>query len=126
MDPRHNAKLTQRAQKLRREATPQERHLWYDFLSHYPIRFRRQVTIDRFIVDFYCAEARLVVEIDGSQHYSRNGMTYDKERTLILNRYGLEVIRFSNQDINFEFTGVCEEIHNTIKKRLGCDPYDQL
>lgn len=126
MNPRHNAKLTQRAQKLRREATPQERHLWYDFLSQYPIRFRRQVTIDRFIVDFYCAEARLVVEIDGSQHYSRNGMTYDKERTSVLNGYGLEVIRFSNRDIDFEFTGVCEEIHNTIKKQLGRDPYDQL
>lgn len=126
MEIKHNFKNTKRAQELRKNATPQENHLWYDFLNRYPVRFRRQVTIDRFIVDFYCAEAKLVIEIDGSQHYEEAGMIYDAERTAILNSYGLQVIRFSNRDINCEFTAVCQEIHNTVKKRTGSDPYDQL
>lgn len=123
MDLKHNPKHTRRAQSLRKEATPQERHLWYDFLNQYPLRFRRQVTIDRFIVDFYCAAAKLVIEIDGSQHYEEQGLDYDAERTAILNTYGLEVLRFSNRDINIEFTAVCEQIHNTIKQIIGTDPY---
>lgn len=114
------------AQELRKKATPQENHLWYDFLRKYPVKIRRQRPIDRFIVDFYCEDARLVIEIDGSQHYEAQGQAYDTERTAILNAYGLEVIRFSNRDINTEFTAVCEEIHNTIKTRLGRDPYDKL
>ena len=64
-----NPKLKGRAQRLRKNMTPQERHLWYDFLSTYPVRFRRQRTVGPYIVDFYCAAASLVVEIDGSQHF---------------------------------------------------------
>ena len=126
MDVKHNPKYTRKAQSLRKNATPQERHLWYDFLNQYPVRFRRQVTIDRFIVDFFCAEAKLVIEIDGSQHYEEQGLAHDAERTAILTSYGLEVLRFSNRDINTEFTAVCEHIHNTVKKKIGRDPYDQL
>lgn len=106
--------------------TQHERKLWHMFLKSYPIRFQRQKAIDHFIVDFYCHQAKLAIEIDGSQHFEEQGVTYDAERTAILNSYGLQVLRFTNRDINNEFTAVCEEIHNTVKKRIGCDPYDQL
>lgn len=122
---KHNKKHTRQAQSLRTNATPQERHLWYDYLSQYPVRFRRQVTIDRFILDFYCAEAKLAVEIDGSGHYEKQGQISDAERTAILNNYGIMVIRVSNREVNLEFPGVCEYIHNTVKERLGKDPYEQ-
>lgn len=82
----------QAAQELRKNMTPQEKHLWYDYLRTYPQQFRRQKQIDRFIVDFYCASARLVVEIDGSQHFSPEGIAYDAERTNTLARYGVRVI----------------------------------
>lgn len=126
MSLRYNRELIPRAKQLRKDMTPEERKLWYLFLKSFPVRFQRQKSIDRFIVDFYCHQAKLVIEIDGSQHYEEQGLAYDAERTAILNGYGLEVIRFSNRDINTEFTAVCEYIHNTIKKRIGRDPYDQL
>ena len=126
MSLRYNRELIPRAKQLRKDMTPEERKLWYLFLKSFPVRFQRQKSIDRFIVDFYCHQAKLVIEIDGSQHYEEQGLAYDAERTAILNGYGLEVLRFSNRDINNEFTAVCEEIHNTIRKRTGRDPYDQL
>ena len=89
MEIKHNSKLTKRAQELRKNATPQEQHLWYDFLHRYAPRFRRQVTIDRFIVDFYCASAKLVIELDGSQHYEQQDLDYDAERAAILSGFGL-------------------------------------
>ena len=119
MEPKHNSKNTRKAQALRKNATPQERHLWYDFLSQYPIRFRRQVTIDRYIVDFYCAAARLVIEVDGWQHYEEQGMDYDAQRTEVLKGLGLEVMRFSNREINCEFDAVCEAIDDAIQKRVA-------
>ena len=74
----YQKKLIPRAQELRKKATKQENHLWYDFLHNYPVRFQRQKTIDSFIVDFYCHEARLVIELDGSQHYDEQGLAYGK------------------------------------------------
>ena len=114
----YKSEMIPRAKQLRKEATPQERHLWYDFLSKYPVRFQRQKTIESFIVDFYCHMAKLVIEIDGSQHYEPQGMTYDEERTAILSKYGLEVLRFSNREINTDFRAVCERIDYTVKERL--------
>ena len=76
-----NEHLKQYAQKLRKEATKEENLLWYKFLRHYPVQFRRQCPFDRYIVDFYCAKARLVVELDGSQHYEEQGIIKDAERT---------------------------------------------
>ena len=119
----YKSDLIQRAKELRKNATPQENHLWYDFLRSYPVRFQRQKTIDSFIADFYCHAAKLVIEIDGSQHYEQQGQAYDRERTAILEHYGLEVLRFSNRDINTSFQAVCEQIDNTVKRRL---PHDQL
>ena len=99
-----------KARQLRRNMTPQERKLWYGFLSSYAIRFQRQKTIDRFIVDFYCHKAKLIVELDGSQHYSDEGIAYDQERSAVLERYGLKVIRFSNRQVDWEFYAVCQVI----------------
>ena len=114
----YNKDLIPRAKELRKNATPQENHLWYDFLRSYPARFQRQKTIGSYIADFYCHKAKLVVEIDGSQHYEENGMIYDERRTNHLNSLGLLVLRFSNREINLEFQSVCEMIDHTVKERL--------
>ena len=107
------------AKKLRKDMTPQEKHLWYDFLNKYPIRFQRQKAIKSFIADFYCHEAKLIVELDGSQHYTEQGEAYDKERTEILKEFKLEVIRFSNYDVNTNFEGVCMRIDKVVSERTG-------
>jgi very-short-patch-repair endonuclease len=98
------------AKNLRKNATPQENHLWYDFLSKYKVRFQRQKAIDNFIADFYCHKAKLVIEFDGTQHYTDKGNQKDVFRTEILEGYNLKVIRFSNRQINTQFREVCEYI----------------
>jgi len=98
--------------------TPHERKLWYLFLRKYPVKIYKQRIIGRFIVDFSCASAKLVIELDGSQHYEPLGMSYDSERSAFLAALGLKVLRFSNRDIDREFHSVCEEIDLTIQKRL--------
>ncbi|MBQ7123786.1 MAG: DUF559 domain-containing protein [Oscillospiraceae bacterium] len=99
--------------------TPEERHLWYDFLRLYPIQFNCQRIIGNYIVDFYCRKANLVIEIDGKQHYIPDGISYDKERTDYLNSIGIEVVRFLNKDINDNFQNVCAHIDMTVKRRMG-------
>ena len=114
--PKDNKKL-EIARKLRREMTPHERKLWYLFLQKYPVKIYKQRLIDRFIVDFYCASAKLVIELDGSQHYEEQGLADDAERSAILESYGLKVIRYSNREIDREFPAVCEQIDCIIKER---------
>ena len=109
--------LIPKAKQLRHEATKQERHLWYDFLRTYPVRFQRQKTIDTFIVDFYCHEANLVIELDGSQHYSDDKLNYDGWRSAVLERYGLYILRFTNIEIDRSFQAVCEKIDMEVQKR---------
>ena len=111
MSLNYSGDLILRAKELRKTATPQERHLWYDFLSRYPVRFQRQKTVGRYIVDFYCHRARLVVELDG--------IARDAERTTYLMQQGLFVLRFSNAEINCKFHFVCEQIDRTVKERLA-------
>ena len=106
------------ARQLRREMTPHERKLWYLFLRKYPVKIYKQRIIGRFIVDFYCASARLVIELDGSQHYEQQGMAYDAERSAFLEAQNLAVLRFSNGDIDRNFHSVCEQIELTIKERM--------
>ncbi|MBP3622906.1 MAG: endonuclease domain-containing protein [Oscillospiraceae bacterium] len=110
MNKTNNSRLTGNAQKLRREMTEEERHLWYDFLKSLPVTVNRQKVIGRYIVDFYCAEAKLVIEIDGTQHYEQAGKETDSERDAYLNSMGLHVLRYSNRDVNRSFAGVCAEI----------------
>ena len=123
MSLKYNSELIPRAKELRKNMTPHERKLWYLFLRTYPVRFQRQKTIDSFIADFYCAKARLVIELDGSQHYEAQGLAYDAERTAILEGYGLKVLRFSNADVDTNFSSVCEQIDSAVKERIS---HDQL
>ena len=116
--PKNNA-LLNRARELRRDMTPQERKVWYLFLKTYPVKFYKQRIIGPFIVDFYCYPAKLVIEIDGSQHYEEQGMAYDQERSLYLAKYGFKVLRYSNYDINVNFHAVCCEIDNVVKERMA-------
>ena len=118
MSREYNKTIIPRAKELRKNMTPQEKHIWYDFLDKYPVRFQRQKTISNFIADFYCAKAKLVIEIDGSQHYTENGLVYDAERTLILKDIGISVIRFSNREIENNFNNVCRMIDEAVKSRL--------
>ena len=111
----YNGKNTILAKNLRKNATKQENHLWYDFLRNYEIKFQRQRTIDNFIADFYCQKANLIIEIDGSQHYSIEGIQKDNFRTENLKQYGLTVIRFTNEQIDYNFYEVCEFIDETVK-----------
>jgi very-short-patch-repair endonuclease len=117
MSLKYNGKNIILAKNLRKNATPQENHLWYDFLSSYKPRFQRQKVIDKFIADFYCHRAKLVIEIDGSQHYTEDGKKNDEFRTEILTGYDLQVIRFTNWQIDSNFRGVCEYINIVVK---GC------
>ncbi len=107
------------ARRLRRDMTPHERKLWYLFLRKYPIKVYKQRIIGRFIVDFYCAPAKLVIELDGSQHYESQGLSYDSERSDFLKSLGLEVLRFSNHEIDKNFHDVCEQINLCIQNRLN-------
>ena len=107
--------LTPLSQKLRREMTKEERKLWYCFLKTYPVRFHRQYVIDHYIVDFYCHQAKLVIELDGSQHYDPQGQQADTQRTHVLNAHGLTVLRFSNSDVNQRFQQVCQAIDQQVR-----------
>lgn len=98
--------------------TRHENHLWYDFLQHYPIKIYKQRIIDDFIADFYCYRARLVIELDGSQHGTPQGKTHDEARTRVLETYGLYVLRISNRDVDEKFEGVCKLIDQTIRERI--------
>ena len=99
--------------------TKEERHLWYDFLRNYPVRFLRQKILGKYIVDFYCAKANLVIELDGSQHYNNEDVLKDKQRTEYLEQYGLKVLRFPNNYVNENFKGVCEVIDRQVKQSLS-------
>ncbi len=119
MEIKKNNSLLPNARKLRREMTPHERKLWYLFLRKYPVKIYKQRIIDNFIVDFYCASAKLVIEIDGSQHYEEAGRQYDEERTAVLEGYGLKVIRFANSEIDRQFQAVCEAIDMLIREAVS-------
>ena len=106
------------ARTLRKNATPQENHLWYCFLSKYEVRFQRQKAIDNFIADFYCHKAKLIIEIDGLQHFTEKGIRNDEFRTEVLEGYDLKVIRFTNNQIDTNFRGVCEYIDSVVKAFL--------
>ena len=115
---KYNGKNAVLARNLRNRATPQEKRLWYDFLSKYEIRFQRQKPIGDFIADFYCFRAKLVIEIDGSQHFTCVGALKDKYRTEILNDFGLTVIRFTNNQTDEDFFDVCNYIDETVKRLM--------
>ena len=115
----YNKELKSLARTNRKNMTRHEKHLWYDFLSGYEIKFVKQRPIDGYIVDFYCDKAKLAVELDGSQHFTENGEEYDKNRTKIIEKYGVEVIRFTNMQVDEDFEAVCIAIDAKVKERMG-------
>ena len=110
--------LRQRSQELRKQMTKEERHLWYDFLKTYPVQFKRQYSIGPYFVDFYCYQAKLIVELDGSQHCEPNAIEYDRKRTAYLQKQGFLVLRFSNIDVIKQFCAVCETVDIAVKNRM--------
>lgn len=119
---KNNPKLKKAAQALRRNMTKEERRLWYDALRGYLPRFTRQHPLDNYIVDFYCAAAHLVVELDGGQHYDVEYASKDAERTKRLGLLGIAVIRFPNNAVNRNFQAVCDAIDRCVKARLAGEP----
>ena len=119
MQRKHNKDIVPTAKMLRKNMTKEEKHLWYDFLRTYPVRFLRQKVIGNYVVDFYCAEAKLIIELDGSGHYTEQGKQYDKERTAFLEEYGLAVIRISNTEIHKNFGDVCKYIDYRVEQSLS-------
>ena len=117
MSRRDNPNLKGFSTALRKNQTKEEKHLWYDFLRQYPVRFNRQKVLGPYIVDFYCASAKLVIELDGSQHYSEEGSDDDKIRDRYLARLGIKVVRYSNLEITREFDAVCVDISEHVKER---------
>lgn len=115
---KYNGDLIKKAQELRKNATPWENKLWYEFLRSYTPRFQRQKAIDSFIVDFYCGKAKLAVELDGGGHYEENKIKKDERRTVCINRQGIKVIRFPNIDIDKNFYEVCAAIDREVQSRL--------
>ena len=119
MDRKHNKSLIFNAKELRNNMTKEERHLWYDFLKDYPVRFSRQKILGKYIVDFYSASAKLIIELDGSQHFEESGQKYDLIRDEYLKSYGLSIIRVPNNEINENFDGVCKYLDKEIKQSLS-------
>ncbi|MGM9519361.1 MAG: endonuclease domain-containing protein [Phascolarctobacterium sp.] len=110
--------LFNRAKKLRKNMTKQERHLWYDFLSKRPEKWYRQKILGNYIVDFYCESFRIIIEIDGSQHFTDEALAYDKLRSNYLESKGNIVIRFTNTEIDSHFSSVCAKIDCIIREKL--------
>ena len=119
MEYKGNKGLVSNARSLCKNMTKEERHLWYDFLCSYPIRFSRQKVLGKYIADFYCAQAKLVIELDGSQHYNPENMKKDEERSEYLKGYDITVLRIPNNEIMRNFDGVCLYIDDAVKRSLS-------
>lgn len=111
---KYNKGYLERARLLRNNMTKEEKRLWYDFLSMHKSRFVRQKIIENYIVDFYCPSKKLVIELDGSQHYTENGLEYDQIRAEILYAHNLKILRFKNYEIQKNFKSVCNQIDKSI------------
>ena len=114
--PEYNKILTPYSQKLRKNMTDMERKLWYEFLRGLPVQFKRQKPIGAYIVDFYCSSAKLVIELDGSQHYLNETKESDERRDRYLTELGLTVLRYSDSDVGKNFSGVCRDILEHLKE----------
>ena len=121
MDRKHNTENVPFAKALRKNMTKEENHLWYDFLKGHSARFSRQKVLGKYIVDFYSAQAKLIIELDGSQHFEEEGIRRDAERTAYLEEYGLMVVRIPNNEINSHFYGVCEYLQRIIDERINAE-----
>ena len=118
MQRKHNKCIVPLARALRKEMTLEERHLWYDFLRSYPVRFQRQKVLGNYIADFYCAKAKLVIELDGSGHYTPCGRAHDEKRPDFLAGYDIKVVRILNSEVTKNFLGVCQHIDKLVNQAL--------
>ena len=109
--------LKPRSQSLRRDPSPAERKLWYEFLRDLPVKFTRQKPLGSYIADFYCSAHRLVIELDGDSHYGDRAQQYDERRTGQLEVLGIRVVRFTNTDVMQNFEGVCGEIRKMLAQK---------
>ena len=114
MEFKYNKKMVSKAQRLRKNMTPEEKHLWYDFLKKLPMTVNRQKNIGNYIVDFYISSAKLVVEIDGIQHSMEENQEYDRKRSEYLESLGITVLRYSNESVRKNFNLVCDDIWNKL------------
>ena len=119
MERKHNKDLTESAKILRNNMTKEEKHLWYDYLRKCPVKFSRQKVLGKYIADFYSSEAKMVIELDGSQHYEKENRIYDEKRTEFLEGYDLKVIRIPNCEINNNFEGICRYLDKKIEQSLS-------
>ena len=119
MECKHNKDLVESAKFLRNNMTKEEKRLRYDFLQKSPFRFSRQKILGKYIADFYCAKAKLVIELDGSQHFEKEVREYDNKRTAFLEEYGLKIIRIPNSEINNNFEGICRYLNEQIEQSLS-------
>ncbi len=118
LDRKHNKDLIRVAKNLRSNMTKEEKHLWHDYLKNYKVRFSRQKILGKYVADFYCAKANLVIELDGSQHYQEKELDYDKARTEYLSKFNIKVVRIPNNEVNINFDGVCRYIDMTVQQNL--------
>lgn len=118
LDRKYNKDLIRVAKNLRSNMTKEEKHLWYDYLKNYKVRFSRQKILGKYVADFYCAKANLVIELDGSQHYQGKELDYDKARTEYLSKFNIKVVRIPNDEVNKNFDGVCRYIDMTVQQNL--------
>lgn len=118
LNRKHNKDLIRVAKNLRSNMTKEEKHLWYDYLKNYKVRFLRQKILGKYVADFYCAKANLVIELDGSQHYQEKELDYDKARTEYLSKFNIKVVRIPNNEVNKNFDGVCRYIDMTVQQNL--------
>ena len=116
MEGKRNGELVSGARELRRDMTKEEHRLWFDDLRTYPVRFSRQKILERYIADFYCAQAGLVLELDGSRHYEPEEQEKDAQRTAYLEKYSIYVVRIPNNEVTGNFRGVCEYIDSLVKE----------
>ncbi|MBQ6877565.1 MAG: endonuclease domain-containing protein [Oscillospiraceae bacterium] len=119
MEYKYNKNMIENAKFLRKNMTKEEKHLWYDYLKKCPVRFSRQKVLGRYIADFYSAEAKIVIELDGSQHFEKENRIYDEKRTEFLEQYGLKVIRIPNGEIKDNFEGICRYLDKQIEQSLS-------
>ncbi len=119
MERKHNPKLVPYAKNLRKNMTKEEKHLWYDFLRNNPARFTRQKVFGKYILDFYSPKAKMVIEVDGTQHFETKGLQNDETRDDYLSSYGLKIIRIPNNYINNDFDAVCDFLNKEIELRLN-------
>jgi very-short-patch-repair endonuclease len=115
-----NSKIRSNAYELRKNSTSAEQILWEEIRNKKieNVKFRRQHAIMKFIADFYCHEAKLIIEVDGDVHEQTEVKERDKGREFELEKAGIKIIRFTNEEIYYEMNSVLEKIREVLRERI--------